>query len=434
MTEIQPFHGVHYNQELLKQWTDIICPVYDIISPQQQADLYLKNEFNFVRLEFGRELPQDTDSDNKYTRAAATLEQWLKQGVMVTDESPAIYVHDHYFTYRGKEHKRRNLIVRVRLEEWEKMVVRPHEGTMTKPKADRLNLLWTLQANTSSIMALYEDPHRQITQVIAAAERRTPLLYLEKTGDECHLLWTITDPAAIKKVQDSLREQPIYIADGHHRYESALNYKRQRLASLPGATGEEGFNFVMMTLVDFADPGMILPPHRLVRGIVKSTLDQLLPKLKVFFDMEEIPLKVPDVFEKLESQLKGENDIRAAVCGLIPGKLTLLRLRPEADVNSMMPYFHSDIYKGLDVSIIDHVILEELLGLGADYSTLVSYSYDERDAVNRVLAGEFQLSFLLKPIKAETIKAIADARDRMPKKSTYFFPKPPAGLIINCLI
>jgi uncharacterized protein (DUF1015 family) len=434
MTDIRPFRGVHYNHELLKNWTDVICPVYDIISPQQQADLYLKNEFNFVRLEFSRELPQDTDSDNKYTRAAATMDQWLKQGVMVTDNSPAIYIHDHYFTFRGKEHKRRNMIVRVRVEEWEKMIVRPHEGTMTKPKADRLNLLYTLQANTSSIMALYEDPGKQISQVIAAAERRTPLLYLQKTGDEGHLVWAVTDAAAIKKITTALAEQPIYIADGHHRYESALNYKRQRQAATPGATGEEGFNFVMMTLLDFADPGMILPPHRLVRGVNKPTLDQLLPKLKVFFDLEEIPMKGPDVFEKLEIQLKGENDIRAAVCGLIPGQLTLLRLRRDADINSMMPHFHSEIYLGLDVSVVDHIVLEELLGLGADYSTLVNYTYDERDAVNRVLDGEFQLAFLLKPIKAVTIKAIADARDRMPKKSTYFYPKPPAGLIINRLI
>lgn len=434
MTDIRPFHGVHYNHDILKHWTDVICPVYDIISPQQQSDLYLKNEFNFVRLEFSRELPQDTDSDNKYTRAAATLEQWLKQGVMVTDESPAIYIHDHYFTYRGKEHKRRNMVARVRVEEWEKMIVRPHEGTMTKPKADRLNLLYTLQANTSSIMALYEDPDKQITQVIAAAERRTPLMYLQKAGDESHLVWAVTDPAAIKKITNALAEQPIYIADGHHRYESALNYKRQRLAAVPGATGEEGFNFVMMTLLDFADPGMILPPHRMVRGINKPTLDQLIPKLKVFFDIEDIPLKGPDVFEKLENRLKGENDIRSAVCGLIPGKLTLLRLRGDANMDSMMPCFHSEIYKGLDVSVIDHIILEDLLGLGADYSTLVSYTYDEQDAVNRVLDGEFQLAFLLKPIKAETIKAIADARDRMPKKSTYFYPKPPAGLIINRLI
>jgi uncharacterized protein (DUF1015 family) len=326
------------------------------------------------------------------------------------------------------------MIVRVRVEEWEKMIVRPHEGTMTKPKADRLNLLYTLQANTSSIMALYEDPDKQINQVIAATERRTPLLYLQKTGDEGHLVWAVTDPAAIKKITNALAEQPIYIADGHHRYESALNYKRQRLAVTPEATGEEGFNFVMMTLIDFADPGLILPPHRLVRGISKSTLDELLPKLKVFFDIEEIPLKGPAAFEKLDSLLTAENNIRSVVCGLTPGKLTLLRLRTDADVNSMMPHFHSEMYRGLDVSVIDHVILEELLGLGADYSTLVNYTYDERDAVNRVLAGEFQLAFLLKPIKAETIKAIADVRDRMPKKSTYFYPKPPAGLIVNRLI
>lgn len=434
MTDIRPFNGVHYNQELLKHWTEVICPVYDIISPEQQKELYLKNEGNFVRIEFSRDLPQDVENDNKYTRAAATMDEWLKKGILLTDRTPAIYVHDHYFTYRGKEYKRRNLIVRVRLEEWEKMIVRPHEGTMTKPKADRLNLLWTLQANTSSIMGLYEDPTRQIIQVIAAAERRTPLLYLEKTGGEGHVVWAITDPAAIQTMQKALADQPVYIADGHHRYESALNYKRQRSATAPSATGEEGFNFVMMTLIDFADAGlMILPPHRLVRGIPKSTLDELNPKLKAFFDMEEIPLKSPVSPEKLDSLLNKGEDIRSVACGLVPGKLVSLRLRKDADISPMIPLFHSDIYKRLDVSVIDHVILEDLLGLGADYSTLVNYTYDETDAVNRVCAGEFQMSFLLKPIKAETIKAISDVRDRMPKKSTYFHPKPPAGLIVNRL-
>ncbi|MDO8716275.1 MAG: DUF1015 domain-containing protein, partial [Dehalococcoidales bacterium] len=180
MADVRPFRGVHYNQELLKHWEDVICPVYDIISPQQQIELHSRNDNNFVRLEFGLETPQDTERDNKYTRAAATLEQWLKQGVMMADKSPAIYIHDHYFTHGGKEYKRRALIVRVRVEEWDKMVIRPHEGTMTKPKADRLNLLGTLQVNTSSILALYEDSGRQIVSLLAAEGQKEPFLNLRK--------------------------------------------------------------------------------------------------------------------------------------------------------------------------------------------------------------------------------------------------------------
>lgn len=435
MAEVRPFQGVHYNQELLKHWEDVICPVYDIINPQQQTELYSRSDDNFVRLEFGRELPQDTNSDNKYTRAAATLEEWLKQGVMMADESPTIYLHDHYFTHRGKEYKRRGLIVRVRLEEWDKMVIRPHEGTMTKPKADRLNLLWTLQANTSSILALFEDPTKQIASLLAAQERNDPLLTLEKADGEGHRVWALTDPRVVGQIQRHLAEQPLYVADGHHRYESALAYQRQRLTSSPSASREEGFNFVMMTLVDFADPGLlILPPHRLVRGIAKPTLDGLMPKLKVFFDIEEAPLNVPDTWSRVDGWFNETSGVRLAVYGLTEGRIFLLRLRDQAAVNSMMPYFHSDLYKNLDVSVTDHAILEELLGLGSDHSQLVDYTYDKQDAVNRVLAQEYQLAFLIRPIKAETIKAIADVRDRMPKKSTYFYPKPPSGLIINRLI
>lgn len=435
MAEVRPFQGMHYNQELLKHWEDVICPVYDIINPQQQTELYSRNDNNFVRLEFGRELPQDTNNDNKYTRAAATLEQWLQQGVMTADKTPAIYIHDHYFTHGGKEYKRRGLIVRVRLEEWDKMVIRPHEGTMTKPKADRLNLLWTLQANTSSILALFEDRGKQIVALLATEEHNKPLLNLKKADGEGHRVWALTDPRVVGQIQRHLAEQPLYIADGHHRHESALAYQRQRLTSSPSASGEEGFDFVMMTLVDFADPGLlILPPHRLVRGIAKEAVDTLMPKLKVFFDVEELPLNTPDVWEQVDKRLNKTDGVRLVVCGLTEGRLYLLRLCDQAAVNSMMPYFHSDLYKNLDVSVTDHAILEELLGLGSDHSQLVDYTYDKQDAVNRVLAQEYQLAFIIRPIKAETIKAIADVRDRMPKKSTYFYPKPPAGLIINRLI
>ena len=223
MAEIRPFQGVHYQQPLTKDWPAVICPPYDIIPPQLQQELYLKSEYNFVRLEFGRELPQDTITDNKHTRAATTMEQWLKQGILEVDEAPAIYLHDHYFTHQGKEYKRRGIVVRVRLEEWDKMVVRPHEGTTIEAKDDRLSLLRGLQANTSPILALFEDRGQQISALVATQERSEPLMNLRNVDGEGHIVWAITEPEIVNQISSSLAEQPLYIADGHHRYESALN-------------------------------------------------------------------------------------------------------------------------------------------------------------------------------------------------------------------
>ncbi|MFC1987750.1 DUF1015 domain-containing protein [Chloroflexota bacterium] len=436
VAEVRPFRGVHYNKSLIKDWSAVICPIYDITSPQLQEELYLRSEYNFVRLEFGRELPQDTATDNKYTRSAATLEQWLKQGILEIDEMPAIYLHDQYFTHQGKEYKRRGLIARIRLEEWDKKVIRPHEGTMAEPKSDRLSLLATLQANTSPIWALYEDRGQRISSLLAKQEASKPLISSRAIDGESHQVWAITEPEVINQITSSLAEQPLYIADGHHRYESALAYQRERLTRLPLASGDEAFNFVMMELVDFTDPGLIiLPPHRLVRGISKSTLNGLVSKLKVFFEIDKLSLSLPDVWKQVDDLLADTNEVRFVLFGLETERLFILRLLDPSAISQMMPYFHSDIYKRLDVSIIDHVILEKLLGMSIDKENpTLAYSYDKQDAVKRVLVQEYQLALLVNPVKAEVIKAIADAGDKMPRKSTYFYPKLPAGLIFNRLV
>jgi len=436
VAEIRPFRAVHYNQALLKDWPAVICPVYDIISPQQQQELYQKSEYNFVRLEFGRDLPQDTASDNKYTRAAATLEQWLRQGVLVTDSQPAIYLYGQFFIHQGREYRRRSLTVRVRVEEWDRMVVRPHESTMAEPKTDRLSLLWAIQANTSAILALYEDRGRQIAALLDKQTRGRPLFDLKSVNGDGHKVWAITESEAISRITASLADQPLYIADGHHRYESALTYRRQRRDAVPSDPPDAPYNFVMMTLVEFADPGLlILPPHRLIRGIPKSTLSELRAKLEVFFAIEKWPLKTHGVWARLDELPRGKNENKLVLFGLDRENLFLLRLPDPAAVSQMMPYFHSELYKKLDVSIIDHVLLEEFLALNRDKEKVsLAYSYDCQDAVNRVLNQEYQLAFLLNPIKPETVKAIADVGDKMPRKSTYFYPKLPAGLIVNRLV
>lgn len=435
MAEIRPFRGVRYNQQLVNDLSSVICPPYDVITPQLGQELYHLSEYNFVRLEQGRQLPQDTIRDNKYTRSAATLEQWLKLGVLRVDEAPAVYLHDHYFRHQEKQYRRRGIIVCVRLEEWDRKVIRPHEGTLAMPGNDRLSLLWALQANTSPILALYEDQGK-IASLLALAEGSQPVISLSTATGESHRIWAITEPGVISQIGASLAHKPLYIADGHHRYESALTHQRERQACAASLSGDEGFNFVMMTLVSFADPGLIiLPPHRLVRGISRASLSGLLAKLRSFFEVEEMPLSTPGIWQRVDELLAGDADqVKLILFGLAPEHLYLLRLRNFAATSQMIPYFHCQLYKRLAVSILDHIILEKLLGLsGGSEEASLDYSYDKLDAVNRVLNQEYQLAFLLSPVKVEAVKAIADAGDRMPRKSTYFYPKLPAGLVFHRL-
>ena len=435
MAEIAPFCGVRYNESLTGDLSAVICPPYDVISPQMEPELYRHSEYNFIRIEHGRPLLQDTASDNRYTRSAATLERWLKEGILIVDKVPAIYLHDHYFAYQGKKHRCRGLVVRVRLEEWDRMVVRPHEGTLAGPKSDRISLLGALKANTSPIMALFEDKEKQVSSLLSGQASSPPLISLAASNGEGHQVWAITEPEMIARICRSFSDKPLYIADGHHRYESALVYRRQRRAlSLPIAT-DEPLNFVMMTLVDFADPGLvILPPHRLIRGLSSSRLNSLMDKLNLFFDIKEMPLSTPKIWQRIDELVTEADRIRLVLFGLEAGQLLVLTLRDLTAAGQMMPYFHSEVYKRLDVSIVDHVILEELLGLSSGEEARITYNYDRQETVNRVLAGEYQLAFILKPVTAGVIKAIADAGDRMPRKSTYFYPKVPSGLVFYRLV
>ena len=435
MAEIHSLNGIRYNAKMVKDLAGVICPPYDIISAQQQGELYQRSPYNFVRVEYGQETPQDSPSDNRYTRAADFLEQWLKNGVMTVDSSPSIYIDDHYFVHNGKEMKRRGIVVRIRLEEWHRMIVRPHEGTLSGPKADRINLIRALKANTSPILSMYEDRDKTIRKVLARTTVDKPLARVRKLEGERHDLWAITKPDALNQIISALKDEPIYIADGHHRYESALVYQREQTVIHPDAAPDAAYNFVMMTLVAFDDPGLlILPPHRLLRGLSQSRLDELKSELSAFFDIEKLLLKGPDTWRKLDEWQSAENSLRLVVFGLDGDNFLLLTLRDSEAAARFMPNFHTDIYRKLDVSLVDHIILEEMLGIKPEGDSGIAFNYDREDSVKKVQAGEFQLAFIIKPVRPETIKAISDASDRMPRKSTYFYPKLPSGLVVNRLV
>jgi uncharacterized protein (DUF1015 family) len=432
LAEIRPFRGMHYNPSLFKDLAKVICPPYDIISPRMQEELYHRSENNFVRIEYGKELPQDKNNSNKYTRAAATMQRWLEQKIMVTDDKPALYLDEHQFACRGKTFRRHALNCTVRLEDWSKAVIRPHEGTLTKARSDRLSMLWTLQANTSPIMTLYEDKSNEITALLNKEMKKKPAFSASSTEGENHRVWAITDETVIMRVKDILNDQPLYIADGHHRYESALAYQRERRSTSTHGEKEEPYDFVMMTLLDMADPGLvILPAHRLVRGLAPSALDELPAGLDTFFNVTEYALDKTDVRSQINSLLSGAGgEAKLVLYGLKKDCLFRLTLRDSRVVRPMFPAFHAELYQKLDVSIVDHVILEELLGLSHEKAgAFLDYVNDAPEVVKRVQDGEYQLGIIVNPVKPEVIKAIADSGDRMPRKSTYFYPKAPAGLV-----
>jgi uncharacterized protein (DUF1015 family) len=432
LADIRPFRGVRYNPSPVKDLAQVICPPYDIILPQMQQELYRRSDYNFVRIELGRELPQDKDTDNRYTRAAATLKKWLEQGILKIDDKPSLYIDDHHFTYRGKTNCRRSINCLVKLEEWDKMIVRPHEGTLSQPKSDRLTLLWALQANTSPVMALYEDRDKQISSLLPEPATGKPAWNIQLDNGENHRIWAVTDAAVIGRIRDCLAGQPLYIADGHHRYESALNYRRERRSSSPSQAAEEPYDFVLMSLVDIAEPGLIiLPAHRLVRGMSPSAIDSLMAGLETCFTVTEAPLDRTDMQSQINGLLsEDKGEVKILLYGLKKERLIRLTLRDFNIVRPMMPYFYSDLYQKLDVSIVDHVVLEELLGLTHEMAgVFLDYANDAMEAVRRVTEQEYQLAVIVNPVKPGTIKAIADAGDRMPRKSTYFFPKIPAGMV-----
>ncbi len=424
MAEICPFYGVRYNPEVVKDIASVICPPYDVISKDEQKVYYEKSPYNIIRLEHAMELPGDSSNDNRHIRASTTLNQWLKDRVLVTDHVPSIYIHEHTFTYQGIRKRRLGFTACVRLEPWEKRMVIPHENTVAGIKSDRLDLMRACNANFSPLLGLYEDPGQKIAKLLSVQISRKPVLDFT-TNDEAHRLWVANEPEFIQRISHFLAPKPIYIADGHHRYETALAYQSEKRQNSPHVSGHEAFNFVMMTLVSFSDPGLlVLPVHRLVKGISAEDMKRFAEELAAMFHTESLPLEGPTRLPEIKGAI-------ARVVGLKEGVVTGLKLRPDVHVKTLMPQKHSDAYNRLEVSILQHLVLDRLATIDSGVS--IAYTPNIEAALNMVDRGDYQLAFILNPIALSAIKAIADAHDRMPGKSTYFYPKLPTGLVINLL-
>jgi uncharacterized protein (DUF1015 family) len=428
VVDFRPFRGLRYDPSVVGDIGSVLAPPYDIIGAGEQAALHERSRYNIIRIELAYRPEGEAPDEGRYARAAATLEDWQAAGVLVRDEQPAFYIYVQEFEHGGKRYARKAMLGRLRLEPWEAGAVRPHEETMRAPKEDRLQLLRHLRTNVSPVFASLRGG-----RTLPAGDK---LLFDVKTADGGgHRLGAIDTADAVNAISTDWRDEPAYILDGHHRYETALAYRdecRERAATW---TGEEPENFVLAALTTADDPGLLLlPTHRLVRP--PSTPPDLLQRLGRFFEIEDVTPKSYDgtALLRLLARLSaaGATGTAFGALGLEEGRLHLLTLRDPAAVRSLMPA-RSNTWQQLDASVFEYAVLRETLGVAPDTPGALEYTDDAQQALREVESARWPLAFLLNATRIGQMLAVADAGERMPAKSTYFYPKLATGLVLNPL-
>ncbi len=440
MCDVRPFCGLRYNLQRVPDPSSTITPPYDVISSAERIQYYRKSPYNIIRLEYGEEQPGDSADNNKYTRAAAILDAWLKEGILVREEYPALYIVEHNFPYQDTTKSRLGLLARVRLEELDnKGHIRPHEKTTKEPAIDRLNLLRACRANLSPIMGLLRTEKGEMVSLLRRLIKGEPALSATDSYGVSYRLRVITDKAAIDRIAKLFADKVIYIADGHHRYETALRYKKEQCAAHHSCTGEEPFNFVMMSLMDSEDPGLVmLPTHRLVKGLESHKIAQLEEKLSSYFSVDSLLPPLPTASDSIHTwlrilEMKGKRGTVLGLYGAHSNNFCMLRMKRNADLQIVIPSEELSLWKKLDVALLQRIVLQEALGIDTLEKEVkhLEYTRDGLEAVSQVNSGACQMAFFLNPTRILSVLDAADAGKRLPQKSTYFYPKTPAGLVIN---
>lgn len=438
MAHVSAFNAILFDPAKVPDPGIALCPPYDVISQQDQVRLYLRSPHNVIRLELGQDQPTDSREINRYTRADEQLQAWLAEGVLREDAEPALYVHVQHWEGAHGPMKRRSFHAAVRLAEWAAGEVLPHEQTLSGPKADRLLLMRNTAANMSPVFALYDDPDRVVSAVFDEAMRGEPSFVAVEPGGDKHELWRLTSWDAIAVVQEALSGRPFYIADGHHRYETALTYRDERREAQGAFSGDEPWNFVLMALSDVADPGLVvLPTHRLVRA---KDLDEgaFLDKLAERFEVREIPVA--------GGRAGGTRQIQAALAEM-PGQhrigmalpsdesIRVLTLRGPA-TEALASRGRSEAWRSLDVTLLHYLVIEDMLGIPEAEWKIgkeIVYTREFKEVLLGMESAEFQVGFFLNGTPVQQIRDVAVAGDVMPQKSTFFYPKLPTGLLIHKL-
>lgn len=426
MPSIRPFKGIIYNKKKIADASKVVAPPYDVISAKMQDELYKKHANNVVRLILGKINNTDSESDNRYTRARDFFKIWLNEDILIEDEEPSIYIYSQKYKYSGKSIERFGFISLMELDLENKGSVLPHENTLAKPKADRLNLMRSVNANLSPIFMLYSDSSHKVAATLKNFSKKSkPFIDINADGVR-NRVWKLSNPAAIERIEKFMADKNIFIADGHHRYETAVNYAKE-LENRPDAWKElkDNSKYFMGYFCEIDDRTLtILPTHRVIKDMGNLKKEDIIKRLKNFFAVEKIA-SGPRLLKRLSALKKSH------AFGMYLGKKEFyaITLKKEGSVIAMMGKNSRD-WKSLDVAILHLFILQNLLRI-RDEDDNIEYVKDPEEALGLVSGGRFKTAFLLNPTKVEQVKKVAQHGEKMPKKSTYFYPKPLSGLVIR---
>ena len=417
MATIRPFRGLRYNPEEIADPSRVITQPYDKITPRMQAEYYDRHPLNYVRLIYGRE-------EDRYHESLDHFNRWMQEGLLLKDAEPALYPYTQTYTIEGNPAPitRTGFVCAIKLHPYSDKVVLPHERTLKGPKQDRFKLFSKTHKNYEQVFMLYADSERRIERLFEPATAQKPLMEATDDYDCIHRVWRVADHEAIGKAQDVLAPIPVLIADGHHRYETALALRDYLRPQHPDAPDASAFNHRMVTLVNLFDPGLlVLPTHRYVIKL-KQDFERAKAEIGRYFDI------TPVSRDELSAKVKENADKHAFGLYRKDGSW-LLVLKDEKIMDEVMPTDPPQI-KALDVSVLHNLVIERLLGISKEeIESYIRYERYVDKAFENVDSGSFEICFLMNPTKVEQVEAVSAAGARMPQKSTDFYPKLVSGLV-----
>ncbi|MBN1689136.1 MAG: DUF1015 domain-containing protein [Candidatus Omnitrophica bacterium] len=431
MADFRPFQAWRFQSQKVRP-QDVMAPPYDVISKEEQQVLYSRSPYNCIRLILNKEEPADTEINNRYTRARDFFNAWKKEGILIQDEKPGYYLYRQIFACpeRRENFTRFSLLGRLKVEPFTKGVVIPHEKTLSKPREDRRRLLEMTGTNFSPVFCLYENTTGEIQSIQKKIAQGPSLVDTRDDRDVRHTLWHIAQDDDVAKIHEILSREALYIADGHHRYQTALEYaqKRHETKNIPGDEVQP-FDFVLMALVEFEDPGLVLmATHRIVLGFEDFRKEKALEKLRLQFEVKSIAPKI--LVKEFDGLKKGDPSVTDFGLLLGPEEAYHLILKDPKEVKKILGFKKPEVWYGLDVNVLAHAVFSKLWGLTEEkWEAGLRFTHATEEAVQAASKKEVAAVFLLRPPNVKSLKEMGQAKELMPQKSTYFYPKLASGLV-----
>jgi uncharacterized protein (DUF1015 family) len=437
MAVVAPFRALRYNPNPVGDLGRVITPPYDIISPAEQEAFYALHPYNVIRLELGKTTAEDTEENNAHTRAARYLAQWRRDGVLIREAQPAFFPYELDYPMGEGRKTRKGFFGLLRLEEFGAGCVRPHERTFQKVKDERLALMVRCRAHLSPIFVLFSDPEGRVCDVLFDRSGREQVAQCADTRGGEHRLYRVTDPGRVRRVHELMVGKDIFIADGHHRYETALNYRRLQMQQNPDAPKEAPFHYVLTYFCPMEDDGLVvLPTHRLLPRVAFSPAKEFLDKGRPFFQALSFPMS--DAGRSAwTASLETFRARRETAIGFVHkgGEVFwVLKMEPSATRAFLAEKGFPNVLQDLDVVVVDHLLLRGLLGLDDTYlsdAENIRFCHDRDEALHAVLHGDAALGFFVNPTRVDQVRDVARAGLIMPHKATYFYPKVFSGLVMH---